>query len=1497
MPKLKDQQDADRQFDPYSNPSARDLYRQEQETGNDAAINAGIDQAENFANDPKNASRNIDEARNREETPNEFRYQQSDKPKETTRKFDFKGNLKKKGPMGLLIGILFGGVGGLGLLISPGMAIVQLKEILTDDLNDQLAAMDIRTTHVFRAKLSDMGRGVCTGVKIKCGYKGMSERQLKRFKAAGIEVETDGKSRIPPNRYKVKSLTFRETVGLETREIRVTNPSQLNRLLGDRMVRSGLRKAFNPKFAGFQDKVSAKVFGRFNTTKGDKIGDGTDEDRDKAVDSAVEGRSIDAEPPDKLPVTDEEGNPIEENKDANQQGDSNADRVNSSDGVSTKSLFKSGLSGALKGFGALGVADAACTVKNTARAVEAGAKIYRKRQLIAFAMVFLSFADQVKAGTATPEQAEYVGNKLTAIDTDQMVIDETSALDGENPKEVENPYYGKNAFDSHGYKTALYNEAPTLNARDMQFTLGGATMGTLSKINDFTSKYSDKGCKIVQNPVVRAGSFLVGIAFAIGSFGATTVASIAGSVAISMALPILENYLSQMLAGNIVGSGTEGVDAGNAMFAGSAGMMGDIAMDRGMKPASKDDLEEYMALDQKIENEYIAMETKEAKATPFDIYNRYSFMGSLVRTLMPLRTASSASIGATFANTLSIIPIASSSFSKTTHAQSEYNEDRFSKCEDTGYDDLGIDADIFCNVRYVLSDYELGLDSDEVIDWMASEGFINPDDGSPQDDYVDWLKECTERESGWGEVPEGQENGGEGEQCVKTDKKTSYFRVYTMDRSIFEAMDYEPPVASGAALAGGSKFRIASFNVLGKSHTDGPSANKPGWATWSERIQASLRVIQSNNLEIIAFQEFEPDQRAYLKEHLPNYGQSTHGKDSDSIMWNSDRFDMVGKGTWETVYFGGPIQEPWVKLKDKDTQQEFYVLSVHDPINRGQGSAQTRYENALKHKALVERLQSEAPVLLVGDFNSAYTKDGGAGATSNEKLTYCVIAVNGPMNDAYDLSVPRQEKCPNKPKQGVRNYIDHIYLTPEIEVEKNSFKEIRSGETSNGSDHPTIFSDVVIPGAAENSGAGTDFVIGSYNQPNRGDPNRATAKIVESKMDIVGMQELSGNYPTIRRNLKQNNFGVFPDTYKGPLGHCAIARAIFYNKDKFREVKSEIFDVPSYEANKHGPVREYTDPVDCGGGERTRGGGRANIPVVWLEDIRSQYKGQTIIVMNTHNLANCCGGGGERAAKKRHQAALIYVDKIRELRASYPGTPIFFTGDFNEGTGVRRQPGTNTTYQRDHNNLLYCMFKQDRLMFKAFGSKDQPCRTDHEGIGHVDFVYATPGVQVEWMRSFIDPSTNDSPHPVYYGRLVVPGTKDDSKQGSDVDGDDYSRECGRYTSCTKQCVDFVKFRLLKHGVLRRAISLGNGKDVVSTLGRLGYKVNRTPAVHSVMSTSATSTPQWGHTAMVSAVLKDGSIVVEEYNYANPLAYGKRTISAAEIRSKNMTFAHTEVDYK
>jgi surface antigen len=133
--------------------------------------------------------------------------------------------------------------------------------------------------------------------------------------------------------------------------------------------------------------------------------------------------------------------------------------------------------------------------------------------------------------------------------------------------------------------------------------------------------------------------------------------------------------------------------------------------------------------------------------------------------------------------------------------------------------------------------------------------------------------------------------------------------------------------------------------------------------------------------------------------------------------------------------------------------------------------------------------------------------------------------------------------------------------------------------------------------------------------------------------------------------------------------------------------------------------------------------------------------------------------------------------------------------------------------------------------------------------------------------------------------------------GSSIDGDDYKIDSTKYAYGSKQCVDFVLYRLVKHGVLPGITPLGNGRYVVGKLGTLGFKVDTTPAVHSVMSTQFTSNQTLGHTAMVSAVNADGSIVVEEYNFTRTLQYDTRVISASEIKNKQMTFAHTETKYQ
>ena len=1055
------------------------LSNAEQRAGK-ANVQAGIDQAEAFANDPANASRNQDALRDRE--GNQFNYKKDDSqesaPQSRMKWFKLKG--KKYAPAGGIIGLIIGGIFGFGVLMSPSLAIVHLKEVFTEDLNDQASAMDIRTTHVFRAKLKNLGKSNSICVRgmpaVRCGLRGMSDRQIKNFEKAGIEVETGDKNSVT-RKTSVKSLTFTKSNG---EKVKISNVKDINRMMIDKGIRSQIRRAYNPLFYGTWDAAASKVMARFNQTKASHITGNTDEERNKSVDDSLSGdkTNLDANS-DKKPTDGEDATENKNNSDYNATLDEMQSAIDGSSGF--KNIFK----GAVKGVGILGVLDTACSVYNTSRMVEAGAKIIRARQLVAFAMIYMNLADKIKAGDATPEEVSYAGTKLTAIDTEATEVNETSKKSDEK---VANPYYGKSALDSEGAKAAFYNEAPNLTARAQQFMVGGAMVGTLSKVNDTILKvlHTDregarKKCKTVQNGFVRFGSFIIGGALAIGSAGWSTAASITGSIAVSMALPILVSYLKDMVAGKTVDSNTEGVDAGNAIFSGAGKLFGDMGMARGMQPANEKSIAKYKLATAETKSDMIATETENAKSKPFDIMNQYSFTGSLVRNIMPSYRNGVSS--------LALLPFRIPSLLTDTipkaKAVGDFNGERFKKCNDEGYAELGIDADIFCNVRYTMTPEELAMDTDEVYKYMSEDNdYVDDDSGDPKGAYADFVEECVARDGTWGEASE-EESSDYGKNCI--DGKSKYtatqlrnFRVYTMDHSITEGMDNGPQAGAGTQTYAGSQFRVASFNVLGAHHTDGSGPDdRKGYDNSSVRIMRTANTITSNNFNIVGFQEMEPVQEKMLKNSLANFEFVTVGKNADRIAWDSTKFKKLDQGTWSSTYFGGPEKEPWVKLQDSDTGQMLYVMNVHDPINRGQGNAKTRYENALKHLEQVKKLSASAPVVFTGDFNEGYTKNAGSGALSNAKTTYCVLVGDGTMNDAYDLTVPRESGCPDHTKDRTApntGQIDHIYLSADLKA--STFKGIKGGNSTNGSDHPTVYSDVVIPSSSsdgENSGTGGDI--------------------------------------------------------------------------------------------------------------------------------------------------------------------------------------------------------------------------------------------------------------------------------------------------------------------------------------------------------------------------------------------------------------------------------------
>ncbi|HEX6416319.1 MAG TPA: M23 family metallopeptidase [Candidatus Saccharimonadales bacterium] len=756
--------------------------------------------------------------------------------------------LKKKGPIGFIAALLFGGGSAFTVLFSPGIGLVQLKEALVDSLNDQAAAMDLFSDHMFRAKLKGMQSGVCGNkVSIRCKFNTMSKRQVTAFKNAGIQIEPNEPDktfgRTKPTKYTFPDGTV------------VTTPQQLNNYLRNSVEgRSAMKRAFNPTFAGAFDKLSNGFMKRMKTDKSKKVEGSTKEERDEAITSATAGQQAGVGADGKLKdekgneyVIDEDGkkvyakepeggvpegarvdegkfNEISEKNASNMAGIEEKKNSASPGSKAVSGAFKNGL----KGISVLGAADTGCTVWNTARAVAAAAKATRLMQLVQFVMVFFVTADRIKAGTATQDEVSHLGDKLTAVDMQKEIVDEGSVWEGDSPENAEakarpNPYYGKNAFDAPGYKTAAYNEAPKLTSRDQQYTIGGGLVGSftgvLDKIADLAGGRDNirSFCSVVQSWWARAAGLIAGLVSAVGSFGVSTAVSIGASVAIGFAMPFLEAALADIMAGTVVSGATEGIDAGDAAFAGAGGLLGGMAMAHGMRPANKNQLKDYLKVANEVKREQVAVLTYEARETPFDINNQYSFLGSAVRKVNPALIGASSSITGAITSIPSIISAGFSSLVPHASAAQSYNEERFEQCGgDQGYHELGIDADVFCNPRYIPGG--LNIEPDEAARWMLENEHIEDDEnGTPKsDEFKDWIKFCTEREDGWGETGNSDDNSDEaiGLTCVNKDKseeeikRLDYFNAFWMYHSLNDTMDNGYDTAggdeTGATTAGGT---------------------------------------------------------------------------------------------------------------------------------------------------------------------------------------------------------------------------------------------------------------------------------------------------------------------------------------------------------------------------------------------------------------------------------------------------------------------------------------------------------------------------------------------------------------------------------------------------------------------------------------------------------------------------------------------------------------------
>jgi hypothetical protein len=537
-----------------------------------------------------------------------------------------------------------------------------------------------------------------------------------------------------------------------------------------------------------------RVLGGLNLNKSKKIEGNTKDEAEKSYDESVKGEKGTVNT---NAIADNPGeNATEEQKKAAQAntegGNETAKQVNEaiSKGKKLNKLK-------MKVTGVAGLAQMACLTYNMANFISTTAKIKKAMYFAGFAMIFLTLASSIKANSATSAEVEKGMNVLAPSKYPTRVEDPTTG------QMIDNPNIGKNALDSDAYKVVAYGDKVNLTGVAMKFFIAGGVLGALQKVLTWIDAHIGKkniktACKVANSTFVQVVTFLA----------APIVAGI-GLIAEEL-LPLdewaadLVNVAIDAVAGVDPTTDLIGADAGNALFVGTAAIMGAASMKFGLKPGSLSAIKKNMADNQELLNEEIAMKTYEASKTPLDVTNRYSFLGSVafqLATFMPnLQQPLVSSMSKVFAAfPRSFAMLAQNANAAYSMPPADYSETRFNQCKDDVYAAFKdkFKPDMFCAIRYVPHD---PVDSDAVFDYQEAAGQIDKVTAEPiAGTYTDkFVKYCVNRTDPWGSTSVAAEEQNDdpkwytGEMCLEDTKENQMTSEYVGYKIAQETIDKYP---------------------------------------------------------------------------------------------------------------------------------------------------------------------------------------------------------------------------------------------------------------------------------------------------------------------------------------------------------------------------------------------------------------------------------------------------------------------------------------------------------------------------------------------------------------------------------------------------------------------------------------------------------------------------------------------------------------------------------
>ena len=199
---------------------------------------------------------------------------------------------------------------------------------------------------------------------------------------------------------------------------------------------------------------------------------------------------------------------------------------------------------------------------------------------------------------------------------------------------------------------------------------------------------------------------------------------------------------------------------------------------------------------------------------------------------------------------------------------------------------------------------------------------------------------------------------------------------------VFHRLPPAPPKPTKADLAkaaeekattgGAFDVAIGTFNVLGSQHSV-PGGDKPSYPPASVRTARAAGLIIQHGIHVLGAQEIQDDQLRDLQSRLgfaayPGFAWGSVETDN-SILYDPDLYEFVSGSRFTVTFVGRPRPQPILRLRDRATGREFYVVNTHPSPGGGQALAERRRGQATVVSVINNLKETGLPVFTTGDMN------------------------------------------------------------------------------------------------------------------------------------------------------------------------------------------------------------------------------------------------------------------------------------------------------------------------------------------------------------------------------------------------------------------------------------------------------------------------------------------------------------------------------------------------